>query len=403
MKKCLLSVSFIFIALFICTSDVFAYHFHKDALNAVDKGSAVLLCEYYDPDDPEGNDKGEKIYYHFRGAGTNSPLPTGFWDVFYKRGSKYETLESAIDQSLLTYGDFVHVFISNNRISYNSDGEKFPQDTETNFTCPAYSFTDFDNLNEICFGDYKTCGANFEKGPFPLQKNGNTIFEVIDKYASDSVYNSISDEEFLNGDVKAIIKNRTLEFTKIKYSFGTTYDMPAFITSYINDIHTHVADNNKYDERAAKIKTKADQDLAEGNIDQEQHDEIVEKTNQSYYDVMGVTSVIGVNPCDDPNCYGLLGVQMTKIVNNIFTFVQFAGPILVVVLTIVDFIKAAAAGTQDEIKKSSQRFMKRVIAAMALFFVPLICSLFFDLAGITVPENCIGTDFETSNCTGQNN
>ncbi len=399
MKKYLLSVSFIFIALFICTSDVFAYHSHKDATEAVANGSAVLLCEYYDPDDPDGDDKGEKIYYHFKEVNVDWKS-AGFWDIFYKNGSKYVVLTAALDsQNVLTYGLFQDVFYNNDRISYNSDGEKFPQNTETNFKCPAYSFTDFNNLNEICFGDYKTCGENFEKGPFPLQKNGNTIFEVIDKYAGDTVYDSITQEQFLSGNIKDIIKNKTLEYTKQKYAFGTTYDMPAFIASYIDDILQNVAGNNRYKEIADKIKKKADQDLANGDITQEQHDEIVEKTSLSYYEVMGVTSVMGVNPCDDPNCYGLLGIQMTKVVNNVFTFVQFAGPLLVVILTTVDFIKAAAVGTQEEIRKSSQRFVKRVIAAMALFFVPLICSMLFDLAGVTVPENCIGTEFETSNCT----
>ncbi len=381
MKKCLLSVSFIFIALFICTSDVFANSLTYTE-SAVNDGKAVLLCEYTDPDDPNGNDRGEKIFYFFKPVSQNGYQYYSYWNIFYKKKQSFTDIY---------YGSGPQIANQTN-IHYNSHNERFGNDIEAKFRCPSYSFTDFDYFDEVCFGDYKTCGAHFKNGPFYLQENGNTIFEVINKYASDSVYNSISDEEFLNGDIKAIIINRTMEFTKIKYSFGTTYDMPAFITSYINEIHTHVADDNKYDERAAKIKTKADQDLANGNITQEQHDEIVEKASQSYYDTMGVTSVIGVNPSNDPNCYGLLGVQMTKIVNNIFTFVQFAGPILVVVLTIVDFIKAAATGTQDEIKKSSQRFMKRVIAAMALFFVPLICSLFFDLAGITVPENCIGLD-----------
>lgn len=93
---------------------------------------------------------------------------------------------------------------------------------------------------------------------------------------------------------------------------------------------------------------------------------------------------------DDPGCDGLLGGEMTKVVNNIFKTVQYAAPILVAVFTIIDFAKAALTGEADDMKKASQKFPKRAICAILLFFVPLICSMIFSIAGITVPETCIG-------------
>ena len=47
-------------------------------------------------------------------------------------------------------------------------------------------------------------------------------------------------------------------------------------------------------------------------------------------------------------------------------------PVLVIVLGILDFIKAIGADKEDEMKKAQKNFIIRLIAAALVFIIPLI-------------------------------
>ena len=57
---------------------------------------------------------------------------------------------------------------------------------------------------------------------------------------------------------------------------------------------------------------------------------------------------------------------------NIIKWVKYILPVLVIILGIIDFIKAIGADKDDEMKKAQSRFIKRLIAAALVFLVPLI-------------------------------
>ena len=94
----------------------------------------------------------------------------------------------------------------------------------------------------------------------------------------------------------------------------------------------------------------------------------------------------GVN-LEDVDCSAILPHEVQEVLKNILTFVKYAGPILVVVLTIIDLIKAAVSGDAGEMKKVSNKFIKRLIAAILLFFIPILVGIIFDFFNITA-LNC---------------
>lgn len=57
---------------------------------------------------------------------------------------------------------------------------------------------------------------------------------------------------------------------------------------------------------------------------------------------------------------------------NIFRWVKYILPVVVIVLGILDFIKAIASNKEDEMKKAQKSFIIRLIAAALVFIVPLI-------------------------------
>ena len=67
---------------------------------------------------------------------------------------------------------------------------------------------------------------------------------------------------------------------------------------------------------------------------------------------------------------------------KLLEIIKFAGPILVVVMTIVDLIKVLANGKNDELTKLGVKTLKRLIYAIMLFIIPSLLDWTFKLVGI---------------------
>lgn len=96
-------------------------------------------------------------------------------------------------------------------------------------------------------------------------------------------------------------------------------------------------------------------------------------------------------PTDDPKddfdwdldveatCEGVLGKDLIDFINKIFRWICIIAPILVIVLGSVDFAGAILQDDKDAIKKASTKFIKRLIIAIAIFFIPIFLNFLFDI------------------------
>lgn len=75
---------------------------------------------------------------------------------------------------------------------------------------------------------------------------------------------------------------------------------------------------------------------------------------------------------DDPVSNCGFGNKLGNFFANIFKWVKYIAPVLVIILTLVEFIKAIASQNDDEIKKVQGKFVKRLIFAGLLFLLPFI-------------------------------
>lgn len=96
------------------------------------------------------------------------------------------------------------------------------------------------------------------------------------------------------------------------------------------------------------------------------------------------------NNVDLSGCIIDKGTQ--SIIDWIMNLVRIGGVILLVVLGMLDFVKAAASGEQEEMKKSKSKFVKRLIACVVLFFVPIIVDILVGLVNLGSGENCNSND-----------
>lgn len=79
---------------------------------------------------------------------------------------------------------------------------------------------------------------------------------------------------------------------------------------------------------------------------------------------------------------GSLGNKIVNWIFKIIRMIRYALPAVVIILTILDYIKALAADDEGEVKKVNKRFMYRLIAVALLFIVPFILDFIFKIFDI---------------------
>lgn len=103
------------------------------------------------------------------------------------------------------------------------------------------------------------------------------------------------------------------------------------------------------------------------------------------FDVLAVTKVSCGNVMNIPK-------KIPELTNLAITLIQVAVPIVLVVMSALDFFKSMSSGKEDEIKKHQKMFIKRLIVAIIIFFiiaiVKVIVSIVADSSSATFIE-CI--------------
>lgn len=387
-KRSFLNTLLILTVLFMSTMNVLA-----DTEIGMDKSvqekKAILLCEYKDNE----NNVQNRIYYIFDTI--NYTNQSGPWVYFYRLNGSLRYLMNPVTNANFSLGKFDQVF-QNARTSYQQDGKRMESSFENTFKCPKNAFADLDFFDEVCYGDFDTCGTNFEYGPFKLNEEANTIYKIIDDYAASLIADKSNIDLLIKGsDLTNSIRQKLKSYIISNYQFGTSYAMPGFVEYYIDNLKID-SSNVKVTQAISDLKNHAKQEIQkqvdEGKITQEVADKKIEEIeDKKTEDIVASVNKVStnINMRDDPNCNGLLGTDMSIIINNIFKFVQYLGPVLIAAFSTVDFLKAATQGDDGQMKKAAERLMKRIICGILLFFVPLICSIILDIGGITLTETCI--------------
>lgn len=107
-------------------------------------------------------------------------------------------------------------------------------------------------------------------------------------------------------------------------------------------------------------------------------DEWLNEYNQEQ-DCSGANSILG-----DPNDENSVAWLLQLVLN----FIKIIGPILVVVLSSVDFLQIIVKSDDEAMGKARMKLIKRLIFAALLFFVPTLVQAMLDIFGITSDPTC---------------
>ena len=85
-------------------------------------------------------------------------------------------------------------------------------------------------------------------------------------------------------------------------------------------------------------------------------------------------------------CEGLFGdptdeESFAYMMQMAFNIMKYAGPILCILFSGLDFLKAVVSDKKDELGRVIKRCLTRVFLALVLFFIPILINFLFPLIG----------------------
>ena len=103
-------------------------------------------------------------------------------------------------------------------------------------------------------------------------------------------------------------------------------------------------------------------------------DQCVKKCITLPDDIASIEGKKATNPC------GFSG-KLYYWIQNIMKWIKYILPVIVIIFGILDFIKAMANESDEEMKKSQKRFVIRLVSAALVFLVPLIIQFVLEKMG----------------------
>ncbi len=226
--------------------------------------------------------------------------------------------------------------------------------------------------------DFDKISSNntFEKFRFPgtvltIPSNIGALFEyVIDgvSYAAKDYLNP-NEEEINKGDCGLQKSYETL--TNIPYYHVDPKCTSPIIRAFQNCI--------------GKIKTEIEADYKAGLIT----DENMEIIDDGLNDLSGgfqkeFLKAIRYNFTfiwEDLNCEKIVGANIIKFINLIYKIIQIVTPILLIVLSMIDFVKAISVG-EDALKKATKKLVMRVVIMFVIFLLPYLIKIIGMITGL---------------------
>ena len=84
---------------------------------------------------------------------------------------------------------------------------------------------------------------------------------------------------------------------------------------------------------------------------------------------------------DASECSDIIDAEVWDFLQQVFNVIKYAGPVLCLVLSVFDFVKATASQDKDALAKAGKTTGMRVVYALILFFVPTLINFLFPLLG----------------------
>ena len=110
----------------------------------------------------------------------------------------------------------------------------------------------------------------------------------------------------------------------------------------------------------------------------DEEDGVINDVNETQ-NCQGADSLLG-----DPNDEDSVAWLLQQILN----FIKVGGPLIVVVLSSIDFAKVIVNSDDEAMQKAFKKLWQRLILAALLFFIPIVVQALLDVFGIMSDSTC---------------
>lgn len=80
--------------------------------------------------------------------------------------------------------------------------------------------------------------------------------------------------------------------------------------------------------------------------------------------------------------------ELKELLDDLFSFIRILTPVVVILLTTIDYVKAIASGDDSKIKKATKNTSIRLAVGICIFFLPYFLDLLFHLFGLYDLSRC---------------
>lgn len=255
-----------------------------------------------------------------------------------------------------------------------------------------------------------TKSANYDVGKIPLQGLEENYADQIDSYIDNLNKFGTKDDPWQldecldeNGKLKKSAWNSKVCANRLNQYFDDVKDWKKEIKDAISE--GKIAENDEkvkeFNEIVKNNEDKIDDDVESGfkddspfteGVPDDEDDKTINVSPKDenaciykdgiYYDANGdeVTEVEFNESCN-LDC-GIFGGNFGKLLKEVLAIIRFAVPVIIIGLSIVDFIKATTDQKDTEIKKAASRLVKRLIIGVIIFILPTLLEFVLYLADI---------------------
>ena len=105
----------------------------------------------------------------------------------------------------------------------------------------------------------------------------------------------------------------------------------------------------------------------------------------------GLGNMVIFNPKEYTTCEGILGTRLVNFINTILNYVKILVPVALIALGSFDIGRAVFAGNEDDMKKATKTFVRRLIIAVIIMFSPLLVNFMINVVNDATSSGYSGT------------
>ncbi len=349
-KFCFLALAFIFMFLPVyvegaTTTKKCTYYIDTDTSGVA--GGSYLQCTFTAVDSPGNTTFNQSCVYGVATTSENTAIKVGSapgfdletWFKTNRKCPKYVVLNKNKVSSNNVYMANSSKQVSSAKKKY---GSSFKDYLESNFRD--------EELEDPNSGSAKKCEESRQKLAEAMQTLETTKNEWMELCSDDSSITQCSQKVFQ-------YNNRITEANKALKDYSGNCSISKESDEYKN----YETTINNYKNEAKEVQQ-----------------EVEEKIRNAGWEELGQDVDDGMFNDPELDCPDIINMEEGKLgwlLNTILNYIRIIGPVLVVLLSAIDFIRAVLGTDEKAMKEAQNKLIIRLVAAVALFLVPTLVQL----------------------------